>query len=230
MCETEQNRQKADLYPRPSQRSDWFITVGQKCFLALNHQFFINQQEYFKITSLTDRKPVWRSENWNDAISCLGLAEDSSSSVLNHLSDWFFFVETFKDTVTVVQSTEDKLMDKIFQILLRQISPGVKRFNSSYMLQVVVGWLCLKYGCWNLGLSPWLNQGVCTLYYNLFLICTVPLFVHAGFYNFNTGFYLKMFGTFCHMAVCLHTFSIYIILFFATSSISLTITLHLVTP
>ena len=45
-----------------------------------------------------------------------------------------FFRESLNDTVAVVESAEDKCMDKFFKILQRQ-----KSFNLGYVLKVKLG-------------------------------------------------------------------------------------------
>ncbi len=56
-----------------------------------------------------------RRENWSDVIHPLGVSENSSSSILNQLqlSDGFFR-EAREDTITIVESTEDKCLDTFF--------------------------------------------------------------------------------------------------------------------
>ncbi len=66
------------------------------------------------------------------------VSEDSSSSVLNQLqlSDGLFR-EAHEDTVTIVESADNKNIDKFFQILLRHES-----FYPWYIFKVMVGRLC----------------------------------------------------------------------------------------
>ena len=66
-------------------------------------QCIINQQQYFEISALMDRKPVKGPENWTDMIHCPGASEDSGCCVFNklQLSD-----QSFLQSFDLLQSTQ----------------------------------------------------------------------------------------------------------------------------
>ncbi len=111
---------------------------NQSCMLALNHLVLYKPAVIF--WSLFSERQEASVETWElkwcDPLSwCWWGLEQQHLNQLQ-LSDGLFR-EACEDTITIVESAEDKCMDKFFQILLRHES-----FYPWYIFKVLVGWLC----------------------------------------------------------------------------------------
>ena len=63
----------------------------------------VHEQNYFKVYSLSDRKPVQRPEHWTNVIVFLGSRQDSSSSILDVLQlSYSLFRKPSEQAVTIV--------------------------------------------------------------------------------------------------------------------------------